>query len=57
MRAIQPTFDLDASAAQSGTDLLAPNTPTLPMPADGVIRTHRTRLTHTENLLEPLLTL
>ena len=55
MRAIESAFHLDASAAQSGTDLVAPEAPALPLPAHRVVASDRTRFPHAEDSLQPML--
>ena len=54
MRAVEPTFDLGTSAPQPHADLLTPQTPALPLPADRVVRSDRARHPYAENLLQVL---
>jgi hypothetical protein len=49
--AVEPSFDLGASAAQAGTDLIAGHAPAMAVPTYGVVGSHAPGDAHTQNLL------
>ena len=55
--AIEPPFDLRLGAAHSGADIFPTQSPALPFPSHGMVRTHRACLADAQNLFQSMLPL